>query len=235
MHDKNAAADGSRVRLLLDSGRPLTQELIATVNRTCDRVEDATADGVVVFELVGDMADPGAPWPGEVGVQSVNRWERAVRRVEQLDASTIAIVEGACCGSALELLLATDYRIARPNSRFSVARREGVVWPSMSLHRLVQQIGLTPARRLALFGGETDAEQAQRCGVVDEVAEDPAGALARVLETLVPLVSSEVRVRRQLLHEATATSYEEAIGVHLAACDRTLRLFDRHAHQRVGA
>jgi isomerase DpgB len=230
--DKNLAAHGSRFRLLLDSGQPLTQELIATVNRTCDRIEDAVEDRVAVFELVGDLAGPSVSWPGEVGVHSVNRWERAVRRVEKLNAWTVAVVEGACSGPSLELLLATDHRIATPGSRFAIARQEGVTWPSMVLHRLVQQVGFAQARRLVLFGGEIDAEQAERCGLVDEVAGDPGEALARVLESLAPLASSEVRVRRQLLLEATTSSYEQALGVHLAACDRTLRRLDQPPDQQ---
>lgn len=219
---------GSPYRLWVDSGQPLTQELIASVNRICDRLEDARDNRTAVIELVGGPSEPGA-WPGEVGIHSVNRWERAVRRLERLDASTVAVVQGRCGGAALELMLASDYRIATPSSRLEFDRQSGIVWPSMTLHRLVQQAGLARARKLALFGGVLTAKEAQAFDLVDEVAEEPGQALTWILDRLATMTSTEVRIRRQLVLEAVTASYDEAIGVHLSACDRALRHYDKEA------
>ncbi|HXL18320.1 MAG TPA: enoyl-CoA-hydratase DpgB [Streptosporangiaceae bacterium] len=228
MSDKNATTGGSPYRLWIDSGQPLTQELIASVNRVCDRLEDARDNRVAVFELVSGTSEPGA-WPGEVGIHSVNRWERAVRRLERLDAPTVAVVQGRCSGAALELMLAIDYRIATPSSRFEFERQSGIVWPSMTLYRLVQQTGLARARKLALFGGVLTAEEAQAFDLIDEVAENPGETLTWILDRLATMTSSEVRIRRQLVLEAVTVSYEDAIGVHLSACDRALRHYDKEA------
>lgn len=228
MSDKNVTSGGSPYRLCVDSGQPLTQELIASINRVCDRLEDASHNRVAVFELVGGTLKPGA-WPGEVGIHTVNRWERAIRRLERLEAPTVAVVQGRCSGAALELMLAVDYRIATPTSRFEFERQSGIVWPSMTLHRLVQQTGLARARKLALFGGVLTAKEAQAFDLVDEVAEEPRETFTRILDRLATMTSTEVRIRRQLVLEAVTVSYEEAIGVHLSACDRALRHYDKQA------
>ncbi|MEU4985008.1 enoyl-CoA-hydratase DpgB [Streptomyces sp. NPDC021969] len=233
MSDKTAVGgDGEPLRLWFDNRQPLTQEIIATVNRACDRLEDATEPTVAVFELVGGTGDERAPWPGEVGVHSANRWERAVRRIEQADAPTVAVVQGTCSGATMELLLATDYRIATPSSTFGLGGSSDVLWPSMALYRLVQQLGVARARRLALFGGEIGAEEALAAGLIDRIEEQPGDTLGTLLESLAGLSGSEVRVRRQLLLEAATTSYDQAVGVHLSACDRALR---HHEKQTIGA
>ena len=41
------------------------------------------------------------------------------------------------------------------------------------------------------------------------------------------VAGAEHAIRRQLLLEAATTSYEDALGAHLAACDRELRRLRR--------
>lgn len=213
------------VRLRVGSGRPLTQELVDEVNGVCDRIEDAAEIRVAVFELTGaGSGDPvPAAWPGSAGIHLVSRWERVVRRVERLGAPTVAVVAGECSGPALELLVATDYRIGTPGTRLSLGQRAGVLWPGMALHRLEQQAGMARVRRLALFNMAIGASEALAFGLVDELADDPSGSLAALLERVGELTGAEVAVRRRLLLEAATTTHEDALGVHLAACDRALR------------
>jgi isomerase DpgB len=48
------------------------------------------------------------------------------------------------------------------------------------------------------------------------------------------IAGPELSVRRQLLNEATSSAYEDAIGAHLAACDRELRRIGVAAPERPG-
>jgi isomerase DpgB len=206
-----------------DSSRSAA-DLIAAVNALCDRVEDNPDTGPVVLELVGpELEGLDAVWPEELSITIVNKWERTVRRLERLDAPTLAVAHGECSGPALDLLLATDYRIGTASTRLGLTRGSGMLWPGMALHRLVQQAGMARVRRLALFGQTLSAAEAAMVGLLDEVVEDVEAAIAAVTERVVELTGSELAVRRRLLLEAAVTSHEEAIGVHLSACDRTLR------------
>ncbi|MGW3730079.1 enoyl-CoA-hydratase DpgB, partial [Streptomyces sp. NPDC000851] len=65
--------------------------------------------------------------------------------------------------------------------------------------------------------------EALALGIADEIAEDPAAALADAADLTGGLSGQEVAIRRQLLFDATTTSFEDALGAHLAACDRVLR------------
>lgn len=157
--------------------------------------------------------------------QEANRWERAVRSLERLDAVTIIELSGHCGGPALDLMLACDYRLAATDLELSLPTRDGRFWPGMTLYRLVQQIGLTHARRLLLRCDTLSVEQCVELGLIDGTATWPMG-LMRVMRHG---ATSDFSVRRRLLAEALSTSYDDALGTHLAACDRELRKI-REAH-----
>jgi isomerase DpgB len=153
----------------------------------------------------------------------VSRWEKALRRLEQTQAAKIAIAEGICSGPALEVLLTSDYRISEPGLRVDVPVNNDSVWAGMVVHRLVSQFGGTRARQLVLFGAEFSAERALAIGLIDETADDPTAAAVRLAERFSRVAPAELAIRRRLVLDAGVTSFEEALGMHLAACARTLR------------
>ncbi len=200
----------------------LTPSLIADVTAACEAVEDSGKDTVLLVHLRDAPANEC--WHDDVRTHLVNRWERALRRLERLPAPTVAVVDGVCHGPALEVLLATDYRIATGHARLRLPTAAHHTWPGMSMYRLANQVGVARSRALALFGIETPAAQAASLGLIDEVTNDTVAAVRTAVKFLGAHGGREVAVRRQLLFEAMTTSFEDALGTHLAACDRTLRL-----------
>ncbi|MEU6719651.1 enoyl-CoA-hydratase DpgB [Nonomuraea sp. NPDC046802] len=225
VYSSGAVVDIIDLRLQLDVPYWSSADIIFEISELCDRAEDSGASRSVVLELVGPDPDAQAVtgWTKEVSVTLVNKWERVVRRLERLGVPTIALVSGECSGQSLDLLLATDYRIGAPGVRLGLARSDGMLWPGMALHRLVQQIGMATARRMALFGRHLTAREALELGLLDEVTENATAAVAAVARQAGELAGTELAVRRRLLLEAVVRSHEDAIGVHLSAVDRTLR------------
>ncbi|MFB7124359.1 enoyl-CoA hydratase/isomerase family protein [Kitasatospora xanthocidica] len=212
--------------VLIDCSAPLTEQLIGQVVEVCDELEDADRATFAVLHVEGTAGVREQAWPGEVGIHLVNKWERALRRLERVPAGVLAVAAGECAGPALDLLLAADHRIATADTRLSPAVTAGRLWPGMAVHRLVQQLGVARARRLVLFGTEVTAAEGAELGLFDRVVEDRAGVAAAVESAgalLGGLVGGELAIRRRLLLDATTTSFEESLGAHLAACDRTLR------------
>ncbi|WP_327654015.1 enoyl-CoA-hydratase DpgB [Streptomyces sp. NBC_00483] len=208
-------------RLRLDGGRPPSPEAVAAVNAVCDRAEDTGGSSPVIVELAGT---PGRGWTGELTVGLVSKWERALRRLERLPTTTIAVADGDCGGLALDALLATDIRIATPSLRLVPVMADGATWPGMALHRLVQQVtGAAAVRRTVLFGTPLDAVRALELHLVDEVTLDTAAAVSAAAELAAGFAGTELAIRRQLLLDAHTVPFEEALGAHLAACDRELR------------
>jgi isomerase DpgB len=213
-------ADGVGFQLSTDDARGIAA-LTALLDSVCDRMEDQQPQGVLVLVLGGSTEE--RPWPGDAGIQEVNRWERAVRRLERLPAVVVAVARGTCSGPALGLLLASDYRIAETGMRMVFPVNDGQFWPGMGVHRLVNQLGVARARQLVLWGHELSDTRAVEIGLVDEVTDRVKDATGAAVLLLGRLAGPELAVRRQLLLEASAAEHDEALGAHLAACDRELR------------
>ncbi|MFI9161957.1 enoyl-CoA-hydratase DpgB [Kitasatospora aureofaciens] len=206
--------------LKIDGAQPITAELVARVADVCDLAESTDGSQVVV-RLTG--APVGSVYEG-LTVGLVNKWERALRRLERLPATVVAVADGDCGGTALDALLATDYRVATASARLVVPVDGGATWPGMALFRLAQQGANTAGvRRAVLFGQPIDAQAALALRLVDEVTDDVEGALAGVAGLAAGVPGAELAIRRQLMFDASAATFEEALGAHLAACDRVLR------------
>jgi isomerase DpgB len=205
----------------VDGSRPLSADSVADLGAVCDAAEDAEAPAFVIVRVAGV---PGPNWADDLPVTLVSKWERALRRLERVPAVTIAVVEQDCGGSALDALLATDYRIMPAWAKLIVPVVAGATWPGMALFRLARQAaGTAPARRAVLFGTPLGAGVAQAIGIIDEVADNGTIAIEKAMEVTAAAPGAELAIRRQLMQEALTTSYEDALGVHLAACDRALR------------
>ncbi|NJC11457.1 isomerase DpgB [Micromonospora profundi] len=208
------------IELRVDGSKPLTVAHISAVETACAAVEAGRAGAVLPVYVSGT---PGAAWTSGMDVALVSKWERLVRRLERLGATTVAIASGDCGGMALDVLLATDFRIATPDVRLTLPVDGEATWPGMAVFRLVQQAGGMRLRRAILFGTPVEASEGVDLGLIDEVTDDPATALAAVTARAAALTGSELAVRRRLMADAATTSFDEALGRHLAACDRALR------------
>lgn len=211
--------------LCIDAGAPLSAELIAAVNQTCDTIENSDKDIVLIVELAGPAGAPTTDqWPHSTEIHTVNKWEQAVRRLERLPAATVAVVTGTVSGPALDVLLATDYRLSTADGVLRAPVVGRATWPGMGLYRMANQMGLNRSRQFGLLGMELSATRAMEFGLVDEIVADPAAAARAVVDSLAGVSGKELSIRRQLLAEAVSTSHENALGSHLAACDRALRV-----------
>jgi isomerase DpgB len=195
--------------------------MVAELGAVCDRAQDGGTSNFVIICVSGV---PESELLSGLSVALVSKWERELRRLERLPAVTIAVADDDCGGSALDALLASDYRIMPPWAKLVVPFVGGASWPGMALYRLARQAaGASQVRRAALFGTPIEAATAQAMGVIDEVADSLTISLEKAMEAAAAARGPELAIRRQLVLEAPTTTFEDALGVHLAACDRALR------------
>jgi isomerase DpgB len=212
--------------LRIDGSRAPTAESVAELAALCSRVEDGSASrpGTEACALLQVAGVPGPGWSDNLSVALVRKWERELRRLERLPAVTIAVADDDCGGPALEALLAADYRIMPAGTRLVMPVVAGVTWPGMALYRLARQAARAPlARQAVLFGTPIGATEAHAMGIIDDVAANAALALEEAIVVARAAPGAELAIRRQLMLEAMTTTFEDALGTHLAACDRALR------------
>ncbi|MFL5898182.1 MAG: crotonase/enoyl-CoA hydratase family protein [Solirubrobacterales bacterium] len=86
---------------------------------------------------------------------------------------TIAAVDGWCLAGGLELALWCDLRICTPKSVFGCfERRWGVPLVDGGTQRLPRVVGMGRALELILTGRPVGAEEAERIGLVNEIAPE---------------------------------------------------------------
>jgi isomerase DpgB len=206
--------------LHVDGSRPMSPETVEALLKICDRAEDQPGSGLLVVYVSG-TPQPG--WTKDVSVGLLTKWERAVRRLEHLGRVTVSVAAGVCGGTAFDVLLATDIRIAITGASFVVTSGGDATWPGMALYRLARGGTGGTLRKAALLGTSVDAAAAAASGLVDVVADQADEALAEIAAGAAGVAGTELAIRRRLLLDAPQHSFEEALGSHLAACDRALR------------
>lgn len=87
---------------------------------------------------------------------------------QELPIPVIAAVHGFCYGSATELILGCDIRIAADNAKFSIPEVRFGLSPDMGgTTRLTHLVGMGQAKRLIMGCEEIDAEEALRIGLIE--------------------------------------------------------------------
>ena len=207
-------------RIELDGAGPLSGDLTRQLEGTLDRAEDLGTSAVMVVHVLGHL-NPGSlrPWPGQSDIQAVTKWERLLRRIERAQSATVVLVEHACSALALELLLVADRRLATRSFSMQYAATGANPWPSMALYRLTRQIGESQARKFLLESSRVAPQQALDLRIIDEVIEHAVQG-EDILGYAPP---QDFPIRRRLMQDSLFTSFDDALGAHLAACDRALR------------
>jgi enoyl-CoA hydratase/carnithine racemase len=94
----------------------------------------------------------------------------------------VAAAHGICFTIGIELMLATDVRVAAAGTRFGqIEVRRGIYAIGGATLRMVQEFGWANAQRYLLTGDEFDAEEALRIGLVQEIAASREAAFERAL------------------------------------------------------
>lgn len=163
----------------------------------------------------------------DLDVRSVGRWEKALRTLESARPVSIAVVSATSSHIAWEIALACDFRVVDdepeiPWSGLSAAP------PGMWLYRLIRLVGRANTRRILYAKSFPQLGWAKCVGLVDEVSPEVNEATASFRTKGTDSVA--FKLRSQLMTEADEVSYEQALGVHLAAVDRTLRQNSPRTH-----
>ncbi|MEU3992320.1 enoyl-CoA hydratase family protein [Streptomyces platensis] len=113
---------------------------------------------------------------------------QVVRAVRECPFPVIAAVHGVAAGAGAVLALAADFRVADPSARFAfLFTRVGLSGGDMgAAYLLPRVIGLGHATRLLMLGDAVRAPEAERLGLISELAEEgradeAAAALAKRL------------------------------------------------------
>lgn len=136
-------------------------------------------------------------------------------KLEQLDAVTVAVINGVCLGGGLELALACRYRVAAFSDRVKLGLPEvklGLIPGFGGTWRLPRLIGLQSGLSMIVSGEAVSSADALRRGLVDalfpgnRLMEEAVSFVQRVLE------SREARPRRKKKRPFISFLEDTALG-----------------------
>lgn len=198
----------------------------------CARALDAdTSVRVVVLTASGERAFcVGADIHEWAALQPLDMWRRWVRRGHQvfdqwarLRQPVITAINGHAFGGGLELAITSDIRLSAEHAQFALPEASIATCPGWSgTQRMVQLIGASRTKYLALSGLRLSAHDALAGGLVHEVLPSTglmarAHALAQDMAAKAPV---SLQLTKQLVNAAAgedAAATLEAIAGALAA------------------
>ena len=131
--------------------------------------------------------------------------------------ATVAVLEGTVMGGGLGLACVVDVALAGQGAQLRLPETSLGVVPAQIAAFLVERVGASQARRLAVTGGKLDAAQALAIGLVHEVHADGAaldGALAATLAQILRCAPGAIAATKALmaraLHTPSADLVEDA-------------------------
>lgn len=164
--------------------------------------------GADIKELLANKDD--AQWRS-ANQAAINRVQHKLAR---LDMPTLAFVEGDCIGGGCGLALACDLRVATGAARFGITPAKlGLVYPLHDVKLLTDLVGPGQAKRILFTGGLLDAEEAQRIGLIEMVADEPTYLVEGLLAASPHSIRESKKFVRRVLDGQAADDEE------------TLRLF----------
>lgn len=132
----------------------------------------------------GDVADmQSAAQDGHSGIVALNRrFGTVLQAVDACPAAVVAVCEGAVMGGGFGLACVADVTVAAPSARFRLPETSLGITPAQIAPFIVQRVGLSQARRLAVTGQTLGAAEAVRIGLAHEAPE--AGAVDELVHAL---------------------------------------------------
>ena len=135
--------------------------------------------------------------------------------------ATVAALEGSVMGGGFGLACVVDVVLAADTVSFRLPETSLGVVPAQIAPFLVQRLGYSQARRLAVSGGRLDGRQALALGLVHELPADLDAALARVLADIQLCAPQAVAATKRLMAQArlseAASLVDEAATVFTRA------------------
>jgi isohexenylglutaconyl-CoA hydratase len=138
----------------------------------------------------------------------------------QSPLATVAVLEGAVMGGGFGLACSVDVAIASPTADFRLPETSLGLIPAQIAPFLVERLGYSQARRLAVTGARLGAEEAYRIGLVhrvcaggDELDTAIAGTLAQILACAPGAIAQTKKLLRRARNEDPAGLVEHAAAI----------------------
>jgi len=131
-----------------------------------------------------------------------------IETVNHAPQIVVVVLEGAVLGGGFGLACVSDLAISREDAQFGLPETGLGVIPAQIAPFVVQRIGITQARRVALLGLRFSGAEAVRLGIAHTLVTDEAALQTELnasLQQIQRAAPNASRVTKALLHQVAAT------------------------------
>lgn len=222
-----------------DSRNAMSPEMLTDIEAVFDAIREQPQVRAVVLRGAGGHFCAGADLKGMFSslrplkpsesdpIIGINRaFGSMLRKVGYAPQVVIAVCEGAVLGGGFGLACVSDIAFAHVDAKFGMPETTRGLPPAQIAPFVVERIGLTQARRLALTGAQFRGAEALRLGLVHESFADEAELQAKLgaaLEQVMGCAPEANRVTKQILLNAGKLEMDAVLddaAARFAACAR---------------
>ncbi len=209
--------------------------LIAALVRALETVGIDPSVRIVVLEGAGASFSAGADLNWMRGMAAASEAEnredalalaRLMRMLDELPKPTIARVHGAAFGGGVGLVACCDIAIGVPEAKFGLTESRLGLLPAVISPYVVAAIGARQARRWFASAEIFDATEAQRIGLLHQVAtaETLDAAVQRQIDLLLKAGPQAAAAAKALVRQVAAAADRDALDAANAALIARLRV-----------
>lgn len=157
----------------------LPRRLVELMGQTLDDLEADLACRIIVVRGAPGVFCTGMDFQDNIGCSESDSeiatagYMTLLRRLSTIERVTVAVVDGQAIGGGVGIAAACDLVVATSRSSFALPE---VLWgllPACVLPFLIRRVGFQKAYAMALTAQTVTAPQAERCGLVDVLSDEP--------------------------------------------------------------
>lgn len=171
----------------------------------------------------GDIKDMQVTRGDSAALTELNRaFGIMIEKANTLPAVVICLLQGAVLGGGFGLACVSDVAIADVSTKFALPETSLGIIPAQIAPFVVQRIGLTATRRLALLGLCIDAAQALQLGLIHQIANeynDLQQQLTKAIALVLKCAPQANKTTKVLLHAVAEQVQPLAVLLDQAAVD----------------
>ncbi len=171
---------------------------------------------------------------GEIDMSYHERWEKALRTIEQMKKIVIVGMHGYCLGGGLQLALASDIRVSTPGCQIGLPAIQESLIPGLATWRLPRYVGWGRAKKLIIGGENIAGEEASAIGLVDHLVpeDDFFSHLDQVAANYLKSCSTGSRMSKLITNQAFDMTYDEILKLYFKMQERTQYSVDAEESKR---
>jgi enoyl-CoA hydratase len=143
----------------------------------------------------------------------IGEWERLYDRIRSLSKPLIMALNGVAAGSAFQVALLGDFRIAHPGVTMGQPEINAGIASTTGPWIMKEMIGLARTIDLTLTGRMMDADEAWRIGLVNRIVapQDVLPEAIRLAEELAEKAPVAMRLNKARFREVTEEGFRDCI------------------------